>query len=277
MWTPSDAKKLFRALAVLALLGLPVLDGAVPAQTSPSATSTSPESRQELRQLLERRYEVLPIRNGVLLRPRQERLGVRTIELSGDSVAINGERVSNGVLRAWLGEDADPILRLQAMEPAERAALFNMDQAGGAEPVPAGEDEEAGEIPEPAMDTAAGIPPVPEPPAAPPPPVVAEAGEDGEDGEEPATRLGSQVNVGGPITVSRGEIAEEAVAVLGPVRVDGEVVQDAVAVLGAVRINGRVGGEVVAVMGSVTLGPDAEVMGDVTSVGGNVRRAPGSR
>jgi hypothetical protein len=69
------------------------------------------------------------------------------------------------------------------------------------------------------------------------------------------------------------------------VRIFGDVVVDesesirgeAVAVIGSVRVNGEVGSEVVAVLGSVDLGPKAVVHGDVVSVGGRIRRAPGSQ
>ena len=78
------------------------------------------------------------------------------------------------------------------------------------------------------------------------------------------------------VVVEEGEVASEAVAVAGSVRVDGEVRGDVVAVGGSATINGRVGGEVTAVGGSVRLGPNAEVMHNVTSVGGRVERAEGA-
>jgi len=56
-----------------------------------------------------------------------------------------------------------------------------------------------------------------------------------------------------------------------------EVTGQVVAVLGSVQINGEVGDQVVAVLGSVDLGPHAVVHGDVVTVGGQLRRAPGSQ
>jgi hypothetical protein len=85
------------------------------------------------------------------------------------------------------------------------------------------------------------------------------------------------VKIGGGITVDKDEMVEEAVAVLGSVRVDGEVAQDVVAVGGSVVVNGKVNGNVVSVGGSVHLGRNAEVMGDVTSVGGTIDREQGSK
>ena len=72
---------------------------------------------------------------------------------------------------------------------------------------------------------------------------------------------GDRVRVFGDAVVDEGE------------EVSGQVV----AVLGSVRINGEVGNQVVAVLGSVDLGPRAIVHGDVVTVGGRLRRAPGSQ
>ena len=71
----------------------------------------------------------------------------------------------------------------------------------------------------------------------------------------------------------------DRVRVFGDVVVDEdeEVSGQVVAVLGSVRINGEVGNQVVAVLGSVDLGPRAIVHGDVVTVGGRLRRAPGSQ
>jgi hypothetical protein len=56
-------------------------------------------------------------------------------------------------------------------------------------------------------------------------------------------------------------------------RIEGQ----AVAVLGSARIDGEVGDQVVAVLGNVDLGPESIVHGDIVSVGGRVRRAPGAQ
>jgi hypothetical protein len=71
---------------------------------------------------------------------------------------------------------------------------------------------------------------------------------------------GDRVRVFGDAVVGEGE----------------EVTGQVVAVLGSVRIDGEVGDQVVAVLGSVDLGPRAVVHGDVITVGGHLRRAPGS-
>ena len=72
---------------------------------------------------------------------------------------------------------------------------------------------------------------------------------------------GDRVRVFGDVVVNEGE------------EVSGQVV----AVLGSVRIDGEVGHQVVAVLGTVDLGPHAVVHGDVVTVGGRLRRAPGAQ
>lgn len=266
MWTPSDRLHR-RVAAILLVAGLSFGTGLAIAAPQSSGAETA-GSRQELRQTLENRYEVLPIRDGVVLRPQEERLGVRTIEVTDDTVAVNGERVSPGVLRAWLGEDAEAVLRLQGLGVAGRRALFDLG-AGGETP-PAASPEEDGETEIPATEGEIGeIPEVPAPPE-PPEPVEPEE-------RDRLRSSGSRVNFGGGVTVDRDEVAEEVVAIGGPVRVLGEVERDVVAVGGSATIEGRVGGEVVSVGGTVRLGSNAVVDGDVTSVGGTIRREPGAQ
>jgi cytoskeletal protein CcmA (bactofilin family) len=215
-----------------------------------------------LHDALAAKYEVLAVYNGVVLKPRTEELGVRTIEVSGDTIAVNGERVSEGVLRAWLGEQAEPILRLHGMAPSDRQTLFGVHARTSS--------TAETEIPDTSAESSSAD--------------TDEKAESDESTESsvplssiPSTNSGSRVKVIGGITVDRDELAEEAVAILGTVRVDGEVSEDAVAVGGSVEINGKVGGNVVAVGGNVSLGPHAEVMGDVTSVGGSIEREEGAK
>jgi cytoskeletal protein CcmA (bactofilin family) len=278
MWNPSDfplQRTLRAGVAVLAL----ALSGPALAQ-EPAPPATGATAPQNLRQLIEKSYEVLPLHNGVVLRPRQERLGVRTIEVSGDTIAVNGERVTEGVLRAWLAADADPVLRLHRLPPRERQALFGL-QAGGNGELPA---EAPAEVPAETAETeipAEGETPPEAPdaeaPDAPPTPESEETPETPEEPDFPSSASGSQVNVFGDITIDKDELAEEAVAILGKVRVEGEVSRDVTAVGGSVTINGRVGGNVTAVGGNVRLGPQAVVDGDVSSVGGTIVRSEGSR
>jgi len=75
--------------------------------------------------------------------------------------------------------------------------------------------------------------------------------------------------------ISAGDVEEDVVSVLGRTRITGGTVgHQAVAVMGSVYINGEVSGEVVAVMGSVELGPEAKVHGNITIVGGDLKKDP---
>lgn len=273
MSTPSEGTRGFFGKAALraAAILLVVAATAAYAAPAPQSTATPPASaaeRQELRRTIESRYEVLPISGGIALKPRRARAGVRTIEVTGQEVAVNGERVSPRTLRDWLAEDAEPILRLQALPAAEQRQVFALDAAAAQSPpdqgaAAVGEQEvtevtdtpETTELPEPAE------PAVPEEPAGP-----------------VRHSTGDRVNVGGSVTVSKGEVVSEAVAVGGRVVVEdgAEVMDGATAIGGSARIDGKVGGEVVSVGSGVFLGPHSVVDGAVTSVGGRIHRSPGA-
>lgn len=239
------------------------------AQGAAEPIPNSAEAR-ELRRAIERDYEVLPLRDGVVLRPREAMPGVRTIEVTGDAIAVDGQRVASVTLREWLGEDvAEPILDLRALSPRERRALFGFGDGADRredrpEALPEGASE-PGVLEEEIEPAEEGFPEVPEPPR--PPERIERA---------PSWSSGERVKVGGGIHVKSDELAETVVAIGGSVRVDGEVDREVTAIGGSVRINGRVGGEVVAVGGSVILGPGAVVDGNVTSVGGGIQKAPGA-
>lgn len=294
MWTASDGflrilgkkipgKRAAALAAILLVLGLivPGLTAVTAAYAAPQSAANPPasaEERGELRRLLESRYEVLPVSGGIVLKPRQARAGIRTIEVTGDRVAVNGEPVSARTLRDWLGEDANSILRLQGLSAAEQRQVFGLDDAGAAqEPTPepeaspeAAEEETPADLATSDVDGDADVDvDVAEEPAEPAEPEV-ETSSGRHSG-------GSRVNVLGSVHVRADEIVKEAIAVGGSATIDGEVTQDVVAVGGPARIKGRVGGEVVSVGGSVYLGPNAVVEGNVTSVGGRIHREPGAR
>jgi hypothetical protein len=260
-WRAAFASVLSCALP-LALLAVahPAEGQEAPVVEAPAVAPAAPATAEELVAEVSERFEVLPTRQGLLLRPREE-AGYRAIEVEDGEVAVDGETVEGEALDERLGAAAGPVRRLAAMGAGARA-LFGY---GGAPPERTGDLEvELPEVPEVSEAPAAGeVPEAPEPPEPPRPPRRVEAGQ--------------RVAIASSVTVDEGEVAEVAVAIGGNVRVDGEVDQDAVAVGGSVRVDGKVGGEVVAVGGSVHLGPDADVDGDVTSVGGRVERAEGAR
>jgi cytoskeletal protein CcmA (bactofilin family) len=265
-------RRFLRGAVVFLSLGASgvMFSAAAAAPQSGTNPPASAEERANLRQALESRYEVLPVQGGIVLKPRQPRAAIRTVEVTSDGVAINGQRVPAATLHDWLGADADLVLRLQGLSPAEQRQVFGLEGGSSA----------------PAATPAAAPTPRAAEPSAP-------AGE-GEVAEEPATAetpeaaetpvrhgdrhtSGSRVNVGGSVTVDKDEVAAEVVAVGGSATVEGEVEDGVTAIGGPARIDGKVGGEVVSVGSSVYLGSHAEVEGDVTSVGGTIHKEKGAR
>ncbi|HSL22263.1 MAG TPA: hypothetical protein VK886_12065 [Vicinamibacterales bacterium] len=206
---------------------------AVPA----AAAAQSPADTQALRARIEARYDIVPLTDGIALRPKARGGDVRLIEIADGAISINGSPVTGGELRDRVGRDADAILQLSYLDAAERSTLF-------AQPEPRREPTEprASEREEGAAEPAA--------PAAVEP-----------ERQRARRSRGDRVRVFGSVSVPRDE------------EIDGEVV----AVFGSVRVDGVVRQQVVAVLGSVDLGPEAIVRGDVVSVGGRVRRAEGAR
>ncbi len=253
-WQRFAGRRLLRAAVVFLSLGVSGAMFSTAAAAPQPATNppASAEERTSLRQGLESRYEVLPVRDGIVLKPRQPRAGIHAVEVTSDGVAVNGERVTARTLHDWLGADADLVLRLQSLSAAEQRQIFGFEAEPGAS---TGEGE------------------VTEEPATPETPEPATAS--GRHGDRHTS--GSRVNVGGSVTVDKDEVAEEVVAVGGSATVEGEVADGVTAIGGPARIEGKVGGEVVSVGSSVYLGSHSEVEGDVTSVGGSIHREPGAR
>jgi hypothetical protein len=198
------------------------------------AQQLSDDEARALRSRIEGRFDVVPLTDGLALRPKTRRGDVRLVEISDGAIAVNGVAVSGRELRERLGADADAVLRLSYLNAEARKSLFA------------------------------------KPPAA-------------EAAEEPAEREPSSPREAPPRAERNGrpsrETSRERVRIFGDIRVfeNETIAQQVVAVLGSVRVDGEVGDEVVAVLGSVDLGPRAVVRGDVVSVGGRVRRAQGSQ
>ena len=229
---PFGLSVIMTALAAFAFVGDPV--SAQPAATQPTA------EQDALRQKLERRFEVLALRDGVGLQPKNSRRA-RLIEVTDAAIAIDGAPVTGGEIREKLGAgDADLVLQLSYLAPAVRQRLFRNG------PVPA----------------PSSLPLTPEavaPPGAPETltiepesrPRLRRRGGDGND----------RVRFGGSVAVEEGET------------VNGDVV----AIGGSVRVDGTVSGDAVAIGGGLRLGPHAEVEGDVVTLGGALSRDPGAR
>jgi len=77
-------------------------------------------------------------------------------------------------------------------------------------------------------------------------------------------------------STSDGDVSDAVVSVFGDSRATGHVGDSVVAVFGDVYVNGKVGNSVVAVFGDVTLGPEAEVNGEIVTIGGTLTSATGA-
>ena len=206
------------------------------------ALAQTPRDPAALRTQIERRFDVLPLRDGVALHPKFAGSGVRSIEITAGAVAIDGQSVTGAELRSRLGGDADAILQLSYLDDAQRRALF------GAAPSPGSPPAEA---------VAPPLPPAP--PTPPEPPAVRP--NDTERRVRARRDRGDRVRFGGSVTVTENE----------------SVAGDVVVVGGSADIDGEVTGDVVVVGGSLRLGPHADVLKDAVIVGGSLDRDPAAR
>jgi hypothetical protein len=202
-----------------------------------------------LKQRVERRFEVLPVQGGAVLKPKRT-TAVRVIEIRGGAIDVDGVPATGALLREKLGADADLVLQVSYL-PADVLASWYA-------PPPTPPSPPASPVsPQPAPS-----PEVAPPPAAPSEPAREERDKDGdnEHDDEHWRRSAARVNIGGDITVEADERVSDPVVAVG----------------GSVTVLGHVDDDVVAVGGSVRLGPRAVVRGDVTSVGGRIEQAPGA-
>lgn len=237
-------RTLWSALTVglgLALLA-PSGAGRAEAQTPDTLAEAQEASLGALRAQIESRYQVQPVRDGILLLPRYGNPQVQTIELSDGEIAINGLSVTGAELREKAAEDADAILKLSYLDADDRRILFGI---GGA-PLRADTTATVAE------DSAAGV-------------EEEDAVPDGA-GES----MDDRVRIGGSIHVRSDEIVDgDVVAVFGSVRIDGTVTGDVVSVMGSVRLGPEavVEGDLVAVAGSIDRASGARVEGSIEEVG----------
>jgi cytoskeletal protein CcmA (bactofilin family) len=199
----------------------------------------SADEQRTLRTRIEQRFDVVPLTDGVALRPKTRLRDVRLIEVTDGSILINGVAVTGQELRERLGSDASDVLRLSYLDAESRRALFATAPATPAEPATPPVE------PQPPLERTQPTPSEPERPRT----------------RRPHTASGDRVRIFGNIVIPEDE------------SIDGQ----AVAIMGSVRVDGEVGNQVVAVLGSVDLGPKAVVHGDVISVGGRVHRREGSQ
>lgn len=216
----------------LILIAIPV------AAVDVAAQPITADEQQALRARIEQRYDVVPLTDGLALRPKSPRGDLRLIEIS-DTIVVNGVPVSGRELRERVGADADAILRLSYLDATTRRALFD---AARAEPM----RPEAERAIEPSPSSTPDV------------------------RSRPRRRSGGErVRIFGDVVVAEGEeISGQVVAVLGDVRIDGEVDDQVVAVLGSVDLGPHavVRGDVVTVGGRLRRAEGAQVRGAVTEV-----------
>jgi hypothetical protein len=197
-----------------------------------------------LKQRVERRFDVLPIQGGVVLKPKRTS-AVRVIEIRDGAIDVDGVPASGALLREKLGADADLVLQVSYLTTDALTGWYTPP----APPAPPATTAPA--APEAAPEAA--------PPASPPPQPEDEHADDQPD-EEHWRRSAARVNIGGDITIEADERVSDPVVAVG----------------GSVTVLGHVDDDVVAVGGSVHLGPKAVVRGDVTSVGGRIEQSHGA-
>ena len=235
---------LWRTLLLSALI-LPLPPGPLRAQpqAQPADTTQAGRSLASLRDGIEERYQVLPLQNGIMLIPRYGTVDIQSIELAGETIALNGQLVTGAELQQRLGVDAENVIRLSFLDPQTRRILFGIGAPPGLPDtaalaaVPA-DTAEADEAEESDLD------------------VDIDASED-------------QVRVGGSIHVKPGETVDgDVVAVGGSARVDGHVTGDVVAVGGSIDLgpNAVVDGDAVAVGGRINRAPGATIGGEISEV-----------
>ncbi|MBA2565362.1 MAG: hypothetical protein H0V09_08065 [Gemmatimonadetes bacterium] len=229
------------------------------------------------------RFEMYPVRDGVLLLPKYQSARVQSVQVAGGTVAIDGRTVAGAEISSLLGEDAPLVLRLSYV-PAEQLLqrlASAMQPGAGASAQPGGEpggptdgsvepdvEPETGanalaaaeEAREQALEAA-------EEARAAAREAADEAREDAEGARDLAQDL---VQVGSDITVEEGEtVLGDVVSIFGDVDVAGQVLGDVASIGGVLRLRdtARINGDAAAVLGRMEKAPGARVLGETNVVG----------
>ncbi len=233
-------RSLLRFGVVVALLAGAALAPGIPASTAlaqepASAAQATAGVDAALKSRVERRFRVLPQRDGLVLTPRRDVRGLKSIEIRDGVISVDGAASSGSQLRELLEEDADLVLQVSYLTTD---AMRNWDAPPPAPPAPSA-PEAPRETPEPERD------------------------------EIHWRKSSAKVHIGSSIVVAEDEhVTDPVVAVGGSVTVLGRVDDDVVAVGGSVRLGpkARVRGEVTAVGGSVTQEKGAFIGGSVNEI-----------
>jgi hypothetical protein len=192
-----------------------------------------------VRTRLERRFEVLPIADGVVLTPRFKTT-VRSIEVTASTIALDGTAVTGAELRERLGDDADAVLQVSYLDADARRSLGRAQQTASPKPV----DSTA-----PTLDPRSTADP----------------------GDRPRrVQRDDIVRIGGSVEINSDEhITGDVVAIGGSARVDGQVDGEVVVIGGSLELgpNAVVRRDVVVVGGALRRDPNAVLNGKVQEVG----------
>lgn len=279
--------RLATVLPLALVLAAGVFPSPLPSQDAPAgppaAQSVLPLQASEIDSLLARiktRFQVYPLRDGLMLLPKYQAPSVQSVQVSGGTVGINGRTATGSEIASLLDEDAAPVLRLSYLPPEQLLERFQAqaapaDTGFGPGAAPVGSIADA--------DTAAGVPETgPEDDTGRPEAAVDDEGadmdddEEGDDGEwdrDPdffSTEDGGQVRMGSDITVREGQVVEgDVVSIGGDVDIAGLVEGDAVSIGGVLRLRdtARIDGDAVSVGGRMEKSAGARVRGETTIVG----------
>src|SRR6476469_8943795 len=95
------------------IIHLLALGAAVVVGVDPLAAQRDQSDTAALRANVERRFEVLPIADGVVLKPRDSSRGAQSIEVTNNLIAIDGQPATGPELVQKLGSaDADLVRQL---------------------------------------------------------------------------------------------------------------------------------------------------------------------
>lgn len=224
-----------RTLVALAAAPMIITAGVLPASAQADAAASD-----ALRQQIQRRYDVLPLRNGLALKPKSPlsgARGVRSIELTDGMIALDGTPATGAELRDRLGADADLVLRLSYLDDGARRAMFGPVEA----PEPKG----------PEASSEPGPPPPPRPPS------------------RRMRHSDDRMRIGGSVTVDEDESVNDVVVIGGSAHVKGEVKGDVVVIGGVIELgpHASVARDITVVGGRLRRNPEARIGGRVNEIG----------
>ena len=208
------------------------------ALAAPALAQTSTADIQSLRERIEQRFDILPLSDGLALRPKQASSRVHAIEITRGPVSIDGQPATGAELRDALGDDADLVLRLSYLDDDGRDVFLGNRRTQT----------------DPAVDDSRRQAP--------------RTSRSARRSRGPSDD--DRVHIGGSVSVRTGEVVDgNVVAVGGGATVDGEVRGDVVAVGGSVTLgpNAIVSENVVVIGGVLRRDPAARVEGQVQEVG----------